>query len=451
MGRFKRILTRSLLAILGAFVALYLVLLSINWSDRHPSATVLEFQDFYAGLPEVPDEKNAFVYLWGFSAHPNGDPYTMGAARMHRALRAIERPDEDPGPDPLPEPYDYAAERSPEVRDLAKVCRDSELSCAESISASTAIATALRSSEAWLIQRYLTLLSFNRYKEPPVHDFIVQWPDYNTVLDAHRIYFVSLLMTAQSGDVDGVRDALDRDLTFWRLVLTRADTVLTKQIAKWFVANHFRRGNLILAQLQAMQPKTVVPASWLRPIGAAERSMRRSLIGEWRSSDRMIKRTRELSPQKFAGWLVGGLLDPFYQRQHMSNRHAKMVAGYIDVLEVPYPELLDAAHRGSKIAADYQGQWRGPYNWLGNFLTFTYNMADYGLRIADLEGARRAAIATFELRADRIDTEQLPAELVESDWRNPYTGEPFLWSEETGEIVFEGLARGTQSRYAFAF
>ncbi|WP_435099429.1 hypothetical protein [Arhodomonas sp. AD133] len=68
---------------------------------------------------------------------------------------------------------------------------------------------------------------------------------------------------------------------------------------------------------------------------------------------------------------------------------------------------------------------------------------EYGLQVADLEGARRALIATVRLRAQGVKARNVPARLDDVDLGNPYTGETFQWNSEEQSVTFDGMsARG---------
>ena len=82
---------------------------------------------------------------------------------------------------------------------------------------------------------------------------------------------------------------------------------------------------------------------------------------------------------------------------------------------------------------------------------FVGDFVGYGRRVADIEGIRRAALATVELRAALVPSSRVVDALSESAMRNPYNNEPFSWNAETAVVVFDGLALGEQGKYQFLY
>jgi len=75
----------------------------------------------------------------------------------------------------------------------------------------------------------------------------------------------------------------------------------------------------------------------------------------------------------------------------------------------------------------------------------------YMIRVPDLEGGRRALLATLELRYNKTPRDKVAEALAGSTYRNPYTNEPFIWDVATGSVGFEGLGEGKGSRYSFVY
>ena len=108
-------------------------------------------------------------------------------------------------------------------------------------------------------------------------------------LGFQRLEFLRLRALADAGKVDEVRDALEADLTFWRLVFRNSDILITKMIALAAVRQHFFYGNLVLRHLPADKSATAIPASWTQPFTTEELSMLRTLAGELEYMQREIR------------------------------------------------------------------------------------------------------------------------------------------------------------------
>jgi hypothetical protein len=76
---------------------------------------------------------------------------------------------------------------------------------------------------------------------------------------------------------------------------------------------------------------------------------------------------------------------------------------------------------------------------------------NYALRVATIEGMRRAALLTADLRASGVTAEVLPQSLNVSETRNPFTLEAFEWSAEEGAVIYQGREPHDQNRHVFYF
>ena len=77
--------------------------------------------------------------------------------------------------------------------------------------------------------------------------------------------------------------------------------------------------------------------------------------------------------------------------------------------------------------------------------------ARYSERVVDIEGVRRAALLTSDLRSRGIGAAQVAAELPASTIRHPYTGELLGWDARKGVLTFTGLERLPRGLHEFLF
>jgi hypothetical protein len=80
------------------------------------------------------------------------------------------------------------------------------------------------------------------------------------------------------------------------------------------------------------------------------------------------------------------------------------------------------------------------YDLTGDYLR-DWAVADYGsyaLRIGTLEGVRRAALTTAELRARGVPASAVSQELAAAPLRNPFDGSSFAWDEKEQAVVYRG-------------
>jgi hypothetical protein len=79
------------------------------------------------------------------------------------------------------------------------------------------------------------------------------------------------------------------------------------------------------------------------------------------------------------------------------------------------------------------------------------DFGNYAARVADLEGVRRAVMATVAFRQTNIATENIEGALVRRELRNPYDDQPFAWEGDRRSIVFRGMASGERGEHRIQY
>jgi hypothetical protein len=288
-------------------------------------------------------------------------------------------------------------------------------------------------------------------------------PGYIEVLDAQMLLYANAWMAAGKSDTATVKSLLEKDLRFWRRVLASSDVLITKMIAVAALKRHFYWSNAILRRLPSAVVMEGVPDSWSQPISEQERSMLRSLVGEWRFSDGMTKQIKdghitlldygeEVSLLDNVVWFF---VSPTLKTQDGSNIYAELILETVDMLEVPYEKFPQASER-ARAFWDQRKESAFPsraYNITGDYLfsSGSWDLVSYSDRVNDLEGIRRIAVAATELRSRGIPIQQVPEALLNMNTGNPYTGGPFTWDEEQGAIVFQGLEPGERGTHSLVY
>jgi hypothetical protein len=437
----------------GLVVVGFVLLLAINWHDRAPSATVREFEKALADRPAVADTDNAYLMLLGFGAPPDKDPLAIGAARLDWIGARSGATGRDSSGDPLPNADDHSAVREPDIAALLNRCGVVGDNCLQALDAAVSNKTSAArwlSDEAWLLERYETLLDEPAFREVDDrnHPFAPALP-YKMVRDAQLLYLLSVYLAAARGDVDSVQAALNDDLAFWRMVLADSNQMLSKFIAGRIIIEHLQFGNLALRKLQAHGARNVIPEQWLASLNDAERSIYYPVINQWQQV-RWSLTTDETGSDKAAS----DTEPPLWQTQDILNLYAENLKQQLLLLDVPYPDMPDAVIKANKLASPESWRWDWIYDPLGKrFLKelIFQKISTFAASAADLEGARRAAVVTSLLRDQGVPPASVRISLWGAELRNPYTGVPFAWSEDTGEIVFEGLKNQMTQEYRFKY
>jgi hypothetical protein len=286
---------------------------------------------------------------------------------------------------------------------------------------------------------------------------------YGEIGYARRLFMLDTWRLAAAGDANEVRARLEADVRFWRMALAETDWLFGKTIAASYVNLNFLWGNLIVRRLPPERRADGVPEAWRKPVTDAERSLRRSLVNEWRVANRSIRliaRTGLASAVpagKDSRSAIDRVLTPLalqlLQPQATLNRYASAFVKVDALLNAPYPELASKLPDASSIDERPRGVLGITYNLFGHALggPDPPYLTNAGARFADLEGARRAVVLTVDLRVLKIPPELAGTMIPLSAVRDPYTGGPFTWSAEPPTVSFTGLERSSNERHRFLY
>jgi len=407
-------------ALAGLLAIGYLTLLGINRNDEAPSAAAVRLEAMSARRPALADSRNAYVSV-------------AALASGHAARRAA---------------------RSAAVTAVVEAGRE-PAACEEALRAHPGALHTWRAAETSLLEHYAGMLAAEGFQAPAPSGPDAPFVDYSAALDAQLLHLLGVRRDAIAGDPGAVREALERDLAFWRRVLASSDLLLTRMVAVAAVERHFQLGQLALRDLQAPLALEAVPMSWRQPLTDAERGLMRPLAGEWRMVRGALMAS--LAPGGGGADAVGTsrLMRPLLQPQATLNRMAENLVG-LDTLSLqPYPELAGAvrALREREEPASPGFAIRNP---IGRVLASSHASsmpayATYIARCADLEGLRRATLLAATLRGQGVPSGAMPDALGRARLRNPYDDAAFAWDAIDGAVVFEGLAGDPRARHAVAY
>ena len=440
----------------------YAVLFAANLNDRPPSPDIASIQALQQSLPAISEAENSYVFMLGFACAPDADPLRLGLERKQWLENA--GPEFDYAKDPLSDEYDFRTRRSDAVAELAEACSASEAECLHLLNRNQGTVIQWLADESWLLDRYRSLISMRKFRETVPFKLLAPLPSYSVIFEGQRQHLASAWLAATDGDAAKVRATLDRDLAFWRLVPRDSDVLITKMIATAAIIQHFKRGNLVLQRLPRELAAAAIPDSWRIAISDEERSMRRSLAGEWGFFDESTKRIFAAAGDGFGDWLgltdsttldrvAWALLKPLWQPQDTRNRHARLMLDLGNAFDVPYDEIPRAVVAADELQTSAYRRFGRLYNVGGDIVMSANNwtLSDYALRVSDLEGIRRAALLAAELRAEGVTRDDVMERMLESEIVDPYNEEPYTWHDENNAIVFYGLEPHERSRHEIIY
>ncbi len=449
-----KILGWTLLGLIAIPIVLYLIALAINRHDQPPSAATIRLHEVLDQRPPVSDADNAYLYVLGFSAPEGSDPHEVGL-QWRAWVEARGYRSEAEKKNPLSSSLDFRAARSAEIDNILTTCNSPDRGCAELLEDSSASLANSLSPEPIQLQRYRALLTREQWREQIPPDVRAPLPLYAGVLDGQRLLFANTWQRAHAGDASAVRDALQSDIEFWRRVLASSDILITKMIAVAALRQHFAFGNLALRRLPAEQALQAVPADWSSPLTDEERSLLRAMAGELVFLEGILREIPDaptaellLPSDHFLNRVHDRLLSPLFQPQDTANQAADAYLSIAQQFAVPlerYPDLLEQAYTPPPPRP------KRLYNAIGDALMGGPLDAMYGARVGDVEGMRRAALITNELRSRGIAEKDIGDALRSASLRNPYNDEPFQWDENERAVVFVGLQSGERGRHAYLY
>ena len=394
------------------------------------------------------DTDIGYGYLMGLYTKPEDDPQAAGIRRVAWLQREFGKSFRTDLP-PSEREYDYKAARSPEIKAISETCREPGPECLHALEQGSAALAKWSSSERWLFERYQVLIARPEWLETTPLGPDMPLPSYAVAMEGQKLLFVEAWTRAGEKDAAAVRDLLSRDLRFWRHTLECSDILISKMIAVAGLRRHFKFANLVLRRLPAGSEAAARPPEWVQEITPAERSMTRTLVGECVFSSRVVNEQdmSDWSPVAEEGTFIQHAFRvaaaPLFQKQDFSNEQAEMFVKATAALDVPYGQYRVGTARARAVLNGSQGELPmfRLYNPIGAFFRWisSANYATYSDRVVDIEGLRRAALLTSELRSRGVTAERVDAELRASTIREPYSDAPFGWDAAKNALTFTGL------------
>lgn len=450
-----RKLTSWLFKLLAGVVALMIVLvlavIFVNRNDEAPSQAVQSLKRVIESRAPVADRDNAYVYAIGFSAPDDADTLSEGIAQVEWLRKFLATAGPAQFADPPGRKRDSSESRDPELKQFSNTCKEDNRGCLDALESDPVRLQAWVQRDAKLIERYEGLLEFRQWRELWPSDLRSPAAPLNHVIEAQRMTFVKTWLMAGKGDAPACKRMLERDLRFWRMVLSETSSLIDKMIAARAIEQHFAMGNLVLHRLPPEVAANAIPDGWRDAISASERSMAIIMANEWAFAD------KSLGPAAVSAYYKQDDADPespvtkmltkfLLQPQATSNVFARRMQQVAELFDRDYAALPSAAEVLLAAPEFANEEFElSIYNPIGNILADIGDMKtfiNYGFRVANLEGARRLALLAVQLRAREVKDEGIVDSLHLSELRDPHDGSPFAWSEQEKSILFHRTLRG---------
>ncbi|MDD0841784.1 hypothetical protein [Pseudomonas sp. Gutcm_11s] len=453
-----------LIGLLFVFLVLtYTALLAINWKDDPASTAVRHLAETHANRAVVADRNNAYLYLLGITASEGQSPIALGGKRIEWMAWAAQQPQTAELIEPQhPRWPDRSKELPLFVEPLIDACKSNNGQCLQRLSNNEQRVDEWLELEQLHLQRYLELIQLTSMYEPLPYNLHFSFPEYQHALGGQRLLLVNAWQLARRGDIQQARNLLQNDLLFWRMALANSDLLISRMIASAAINQHFL-WSIQLFQNQDGYAGLLPIDAWRAPMTESERSWDRTLSGEMIFVDGYLQqmKARELNwlanqdEDALIQRVVKVLTPPLLLKQASLNRYAEFLLEQRDLLAVPYAEMEEARERSmqlerSRTLAGFKPKYlRNLGGVLLEMQASDQGFTNYYLRIADLEGLRRASLLLAEMRNQQVTPDQIPEYLQHNELQDPYREQPFGWDEKSGSLLFEGLSENGTYRLTY--
>jgi hypothetical protein len=433
-----KVLGAIVLGLLSLVMLLYVIGIAVNWRDQPPSVAALEMKKIFADRAPVADGNNGFVYVMGFAVPASEDPQAAGVARV-AWIEVANRDPKQIHADPVKEELDFPASSSNAMQRLRESCMDAhDVKCRDSFVA--ALPQPRMALQELQLARYRAMLQRRAWREVVPFDIRAPMARYGDIIEGQRLLLVDLAARAKAAPPGEVGALLRDDFLFWREALKSSDYLISRMIAVAAIRQNFFFGSLVLREMPVGQAQVI--DAWSVPFNTAELSMRRSMAGELVFAEGTMlqwldgRDADDVSPWARIGWW---LARPYYQHQDQMNFYSARYLDFAKGFEVPlsrYPEVADALEATGPNALSFH-----VYNPVGKVLRDlggTWNFASYAMRVGSVEGMRRAATLTAQLRERHVPLDAMSGEVRGTELRDPFSGEAFEWDAVNQAVVYTG-------------
>ncbi len=432
--------------VLVALTALLLLIFGINLIDQRIDPAAVAALDF-SRQASVADGDNAYYALYGFRAAPDADPHAAGSVFVASANSRTNRVS------------GTEAARAPEelkfIGSTEKLCKQRKEECLRQYRTKRRDIRQLAESNSVLLDRYRALYRYPAFQETLDKRLLgTSLPPYPG--DEHRLVLALIGLAALDGEVESALRALAADTAFWRRVLGRADTLITKMIATSFLDQNFTLLGEI-AQRYRHEPGSLSAAkTMIAPLTATERSCAEAFRAEyaWQANLFVVMSEGRFddiglldeNPNPAGRMLMRLMLKPNATINLLLPRYETTVR----IAQAPADKLIemsDLLAREEEQATDII-RWDMVYNPIGKVMAAisapsTYTYARYAGRVHNLDGRTRLVALQLALYEDRVPDAQIAQAIATrpATYRDPYRSAPMTWDPKSRTLFFHGIGR----------
>lgn len=282
-----------------------------------------------------------------------------------------------------------------------------------------------------MLQRYQQLLEMRQFQELQSATYASPIPQYGLPLSLAKIHLAQL---ALDSDPLIFLTAVQKDMAFWRRVLSQSSTLIGKMIATAAIWSDLRYLSDYLQNRKLSAEHLALVQQLLAPLNQQELSVEQAMAGELRGFASEYKNAQQ-AWWNYIGFQVNATLNSKYRT--ISRTEFAL-------------SKLPAAQFAKSMSDDIynlpsQLSWSPAslYNYTGKLLLQLANPAviDYIARVHDLNGM--LSLVRLQLALTEVPRDEVEALVKASAIKNPYTNQPMHWDKSKATLQFTCLSKQT--------
>lgn len=410
---------------LGVLLALFIGINAFDEKLDPGAAAILNAQ------PKVRAEDNAYFYWEGMYTAASNDPGEIGKKCVFAQIKASQSALSDPNS--VPECHEQNEFNPIDGKLIA--CDWRQKPCLKQYGEQRPTIDKLAAQNRILMERYGRLLEFKQFENTRPFPLLTVFPKAPPT----TLYQAISATQLQDGDSSGFIRRTQTETRFYRMVLSGETSLIPKMIGiAWLERSARLVSDAVLANPALAQQNQVALLEITQPMNAAERSLGKTIEGEFRFSAAFM---RSIPTNDFS-FLERVTYPIIYKQNATENYYYHDLTVWRDLSQLPIEQYLSAEKR----ALERLNPWRDGYlhlvyNPMGKILAGigTTAYASYPRRIIDADGLLRLVSLQIQIAAQKIPGSDIPAFLKSADpqFRDPYTGHPMQWDKARG-LHFRG-------------
>jgi hypothetical protein len=393
----------------------------------------------------VSDHDNLYYALIGFGAESNEDPYQQGLQCIQEyndyyQKKIISKKAERVS---LKKPDCFSYKILSISKDLDALCDPRKEECLNLYRREEAKINLLTKEYQFLLNRYLSLYQYPRYKQTSIRSVEVPFMRVSPILKAHNLLMAQTGIALMKSPNTKAFENLKQDMVFQHLNISRSEDLIFTVTSIVLLT----RDLYLYAQFLDYDAtdKKIDNKLELPLLTTEEKDFARLLQGEYQFGARTIQGLFSNLILDNPGWISKSFYQMYFKPNATNNHFFSCIKANLNWSRLPPDQILTTPIQTPKAY---------------NFLDFVYNpvgtllssndSADgykpYLYRIYNLDGLTRLVKIKQQIRSDKIAKDQMESFLKQDIlyFKNPYTNQPIMWDAKSEILYFNDPAKEGQ-------